>query len=264
MVDGLVAVVCLAEAKHPQALRCAQGLGVLVDSQMDTAADYHLVFSEDSVYLAPTVGSKHGHIMVDFCAGSAAHRRRFGGGKGQLIAKAVGVTRKFQPHVLDATAGLAGDAFVLATLGCQVTLMERSPVAFALVQDGLARARAFAEAEDRELLEIITRMTLLPGDSINYLQGQSEPLVDVIYLDPMFPQRSKKAAVKKEMQAFHRVIGADTDDSELFRAADCKARYRLVVKRPRIAPVISDRAPSLHLDGKAARFDIYTYRSMPR
>ena len=42
--------------------------------------------------------------------------------------------------MLDATAGLGRDAFVLASLGCQVTLIERVPAVAALLENGIERA----------------------------------------------------------------------------------------------------------------------------
>ena len=59
-------------------------------------------------------------ISIDFIRGSLAHRQQFGGGRGQAISKAMGLKSGITPSILDTTAGLAGDAFVLATLGCPI------------------------------------------------------------------------------------------------------------------------------------------------
>ena len=255
-----VDVFCDAPERQPAADHYAQIIGCELNRASD--AGYQLWFGRDEVYLRSAAEKKHGVIRVDFCAGGAAHRRLYGGGKGQMIAKAVGLTAKIKPSVLDATAGLGGDAFVLACLGCQVTMMERSPVAFALLQDGLARARQFAMREDDELAGIISRMHLVPGNSIEWMRQEKDGVVDVIYLDPMFPERQKSAAVKKEMQAFHQVIGQDMDDDQLLAAALSKARFRVVVKRPRHAPPIAGAEVTYTLDGKSSRFDIYALRSI--
>ena len=69
--------------------------------------------------------------------GANAHRSQYGGGS-QLIAKACGVRSKQRPTILDLTGGLCRDAFVLACLGCHVTVIERHPIIHALVNDGLA------------------------------------------------------------------------------------------------------------------------------
>lgn len=262
-MSSSVAVIFEHPTVQQTAAACAAQLQVALN-QPAADALYHLHFTAAGVYLEAADGKKHGRIQVDFCAGGASHRRLYGGGKGQMIAKAVGLASGVKPRVFDATAGLGGDAFVLACLGCDVTMMERSPVAFALLQDGLLRAQAFAAEDDAELADIIRRMRLLPGDSSLYLQAQTDAVADVIYLDPMFPERQKSAAVKKEMQAFHQVIGQDLDDEALLRAALARAGYRVVVKRPRHAPAIEGAKPHYALEGKSSRFDIYVLRSFSR
>lgn len=262
-MSSSVAVFSSSAAVQPAAEICAAQLQVTLNqTTADTA--YHLHFTETCVYLEAADGKKHGRIQVDFCAGGASHRRLYGGGKGQMIAKAVGLAAGVKPRIFDATAGLGGDAFVLACLGCEVRLMERSPVAYALLEDGLLRARTFATAEDAELADIINRMRLLPGNSIAYLQAQEAAFAEVIYLDPMFPERQKSAAVKKEMQAFHQVIGQDLDDEALLQSALSKASHRVVVKRPRHAPAIGSTKPHYTLEGKSSRFDIYVLKSFSR
>ncbi len=65
--------------------------------------------------------------------GAVGHRRKFGGGKGRAIAKAAGLNKGATPTILDGTAGLGRDAFVLASLGCKVQMVERHPVVAALL-----------------------------------------------------------------------------------------------------------------------------------
>src|SRR5690606_31731336 len=148
------------------------------------------------------------------------------------------------PKVLDLPAGLGRDAFVLASLGCAVQLVERSPIVFALLEDGLTRARQFAAEQDQELAQILARMQAYRAQAADYLQGLADD-VDVIYLDPMFPERDKTADVKKEMRAFHSLVGRDEDAGDLLSLALQKARYRVVVKRPRRAPFLADWHPAI-------------------
>src|SRR5690554_7937812 len=103
-------------------------------------------------------------LMVDFTAGRSAHRRRFGGGRGQLIARACGFAQGVTPSVVDATAGLGRDAFVLASLGAPVLMVERVAAIFALLEDGLARALG-----DAETAEVAARMHLAHGDAATEL-----------------------------------------------------------------------------------------------
>jgi 16S rRNA (guanine1516-N2)-methyltransferase len=151
-------------------------------------------------------------VRVDFVEG-AAHRRLYGGGSGQMIAKA-GIAQGVRPRVLDATAGLGKDAFVLASLGCEMSLIERQPLIGALLEDGLARA-----AEDFDVAPIVARMKLLKGNSIEVMRNWEGEPPQVIYLDPMFPHREKTALVKKEMRLFRPLVGDDPDAPALLEAA---------------------------------------------
>lgn len=228
--------------------------------------NFVLLLDEQGLALQPTGKKAPGAIRVDFAQGANAHRRQFGGGKGQLIAKAVGLKSAYRPQIIDATAGLGQDAFVLAALGCGITLLERSPVIFHLLADGLERAKLVI---DSDLQGIVERMQLFQQHGADYLEQLESP-VDVIYLDPMFPERKSKAEVNKSMKALHSLVGADNDAGVLLKKALEKAIYRVVVKRPRKAPALHEQhvelslpAPSLVLEGKSTRYDIYTFKKMP-
>lgn len=188
-------------------------------------------------------------LCVDFLAGKALHRRQFGGGRGQLIAKAVGLKKQAQPTVLDVTAGFGQDAFVLASLGCQVLMLERSDVMAALLQDGLDRLYAADEMSTQQL-------SLLHADAAEYLQ-QLDASPDVIYMDPMYPDTKNTALAKKEMQVLRDLVGDDVDAKALCLQALEKARNRVVVKRPRHGDPLIPRAPDVVFKGQSSRFDVY-------
>ncbi len=196
---------------------------------------------------------QQGDVLVDFVSGAMSYRVKHGGGFGQAVAKACGLSPKVLPSVLDMTAGLGRDGFVLASLGCEVTLVERQPIVHALLVDGLRRAQSSVEVSDTA-----RRISLRRGDA-SELIGQS---FGVVYVDPMFPERKKSAAVKKEMAAFHQLVGADEDADLLLAKAIELATHRVVVKRPKGAPFLAGQKPSQSLTGKSGRFDIYALRSM--
>ncbi|WP_417224990.1 class I SAM-dependent methyltransferase [Amphritea sp.] len=200
-----------------------------------------------------------GPVLADFVSGAVAHRRKFGGGKGQMIAKAVGIKGSVRPQVADVTAGLGRDSFVLATLGCEVQMVERSPIIHALLESGLQQAQ-----RDPDVADIAARMQLVNADSIDWLADQltTECKPQVIYVDPMFPHTDKSALVKKEMRVFRDIVGDDQDSATLLERALALAEYRVVVKRPRKAPTIEGQAPSYQLNGKSSRYDIYTLKSL--
>ncbi|WP_313382655.1 16S rRNA (guanine(1516)-N(2))-methyltransferase RsmJ [Pantoea sp.] len=195
---------------------------------------------------------KLGGIFVDFVSGAMAHRRRFGGGRGEAVAKAVGVKSGYLPDVVDATAGLGRDAFVLAAIGCRVRMLERHPVVAALLDDGLQRG--YQDAEIGGWLR--ERLTLIHAPSAQAL-GDIMPAPDVVYLDPMYPHRQKSAMVKKEMRVFQSLVGADEDADALLEPARRLAKKRIVVKRPDYAPPLAGVATQSAVVTKSHRFDIY-------
>lgn len=242
------------EAFAALATDLAQQYGFHVVADLPNRDDFFLCL--DSQGLSLKQGNQpRTSVKVDFSAGSNAHRLRFGGGLGQDIAKAVGVSGAYQPSVVDATAGLGRDAFVLASLGCTVVAQERHPVVAALLEDGLKRAQ-----QTPDTYAITQRIRFVYGASQTLLTPQTDPAQqpDVVYLDPMFAQEGKQQAqVKKEMQAFRNLIGQDTDADELLAQAYAHARCRVVVKRARKAEPMANKKPSYSLIGKANRFDVY-------
>ena len=190
-------------------------------------------------------------MAVDFGSAGMRHRRR--GGQNEALGRAVGVGKWPSLSVVDGTAGLGRDSFILADLGCRVLMLERSPVVFALLEDGLARAR---RADDPWLREVSARLDLLRMDAVDWLSQPAGEAVDVVYLDPMFPGRRKSARVKKEMWLFQQLLD-DPDQAPVLDLALTRVQRRVVVKRPAKAPALEDRTPSFTIPGKTVRFDVY-------
>lgn len=251
----IIRVDALSEHCQAQADSLAKELSLTTRGK----ADFALQIDAEGLQLQLLTEKKIGALRVDFVQGVLAHRRKFGGGKGQMIAKAVGIQGSILPTILDATAGLGRDAFLLASLGCFVTMIERHPIIFTLLKDGLARGLA-----NIEVAPIIKCMTLLQGNAIELMQNWQYIAPQVIYLDPMFPQRDKTALVKKEMRLFKTLIGADLDTKQLLANALDLASHRVVVKRPRKAVSIEGIDPSYRLEGKSSRYDIYVKKSLTK
>lgn len=257
MSDELPITRIRVEALRPAFAVDAQGWAERLGLSQAGEAEFVLQLADEGLQLVELGPQAPGPVRVDFVEGAVAHRRLYGGGSGQMIAKAVGVQAGIRPRVLDATAGLGRDAFVLATLGCDVTLSERQPIIAALLEDGLARAQ-----HDIEVGPIAARMRLIQGNAIALMRNwQGEP-PQVIYLDPMFPHRDKSALVKKEMRLFRPLVGDDRDAPALLQAALDLATHRVVVKRPRKAPIIEGAKPSYALEGKSSRYDIYPKKAL--
>lgn len=211
-----------------------------------------LELSDGSLQLRKCDDPKFGSIYVDFCSGRSGHRRKYGGGTSEAIARAVGLKKGARPSVLDATAGMGSDAFVLASLGCHVHMIERSPIMAALLEDGLARAKLDVKIGPW----VSQRLSLSFGDSREYFSYLPfKP--DVVYLDPMFPEKGKSALVKKEMQVLKVLIGADNDADALLPVAFKVAKNRVVVKRPMQANYLAGKKPNTSIKSRNYRFDVY-------
>ncbi len=227
----------------------------------DKDAAFELRFDQNCLSLHKHDEPKLDGISVDFVSGAVAHRRKFGGGRGQSIAKAVGLKQGVTPTVVDGTAGLGRDAFVLASLGCKVIMVERHPVVAALLEDGLRRA--YEDAEIGEWMRDL--MSLFHGSSISALADAAQSSgteIDVVYLDPMYPHREKSALVKKEMRVFQTLVGADLDADGLLAPAMALATKRVVVKRPDYAEDLDGVKPSMVIATKKNRFDVYVKSAM--
>jgi len=198
-------------------------------------------------------GSRVGPVFAEFAGGAFGHRRAMPL-RQEALVRAVGY-RGAPIEVVDATAGLGRDAMVLAVAGCRVIAAERHAVTHALLADGLARA-----ARDPALASVIEeRLTLLHADAAGYLASRTTP-PDVVYLDPMFPERTGSTVAKKELRLLGLLAAADEDPNALFAAALVCGAARIVVKRPRRAPPLeAPGAPPVtsRLLGRSSRFDVY-------
>ena len=190
-------------------------------------------------------------LQVDFVTGAVAHRLKFGGGRGQDLAKAMGLRRGKTPQIIDATAGLGRDSFLLASLGASVTLIERSEKMHALLDHGMKQAAR----EGGKFREIIGRMTLLKGDAKDLLPEMSG---EAILIDPMHPPRHNSALVKQELRQVREIVGTDDDAADLVRIALKHASNRVVLKWPAKAdPIEGLKACTHQILGKTTRYDVF-------
>lgn len=202
--------------------------------------------------------SPHNDLVIDFVGGAVGHRFRSEQSKKQALLKAAGFAKSIIPHVVDATAGLGRDAFLMASMGAYVTLIERSPHIHAALQDAMSRAAA----EGGAYAETIARMTLLQGNSIDLLPTLAP---ETILVDPMHPPRGNTALVKKEMRILRDIVGTDDDQTELMKTALACAQKRVVLKWPvHAAPMAGIRAPSHQIIGKNTRYDVFMTVHRPK
>lgn len=150
--------------------------------------------------------------------------------------------------IIDATAGWGRDAAILASFGAEVIMLERHPLMAALLRDALGRQ---SELDKQQL-----KLSLFEGHACSFLANLApEEFPDVIYIDPMHPERSKSALVKKEMQVLQQLMGADAEANQLISMAKERAK-RVVVKWPQKSEPLLPADASIQ--GKTVRFDLYT------
>ena len=190
-------------------------------------------------------------LKCSFIEGPILHRLKYGKGRGQNLAKAVGMKFNKNRNIIDATAGLGYDSFILASLGAKVTLIERSQKMHELLQNGINEGISFGG----EIEKIINRMELLFGDSKDILPKLTP---EVIMIDTMYKERKKTALVKNNMRLVREIVGPDTDYIELLEVALNCAKNRVVLKQPRYAEPIKDIKKCSHqILGKTIRYDIF-------
>ena len=179
------------------------------------------------------------------------HRVTNGRLQHEMLAKAV-KTDQENLKAIDATAGMGEDSLLLAACGYQVTLYEQNPVIAILLKDALRRAK-----KNTVLKDIVSRMQLVEGDSIEHLNKRLDP-VNVIYLDPMFPGRQKSGLINKKLQLIQKLEPPCSEETALFDAAMAAQPSKIIVKRPLKSPYLDERVPSYSLKGKAIRYDCYS------
>jgi 16S rRNA (guanine1516-N2)-methyltransferase len=207
----------------------------------------------DGLALVPVDPNLGKELRIDFVHGTTAYRRQAAGSIRQPLARAIGLRHGLR-SVVDATAGLGRDAFLLACLGCRVRAMERSVVLVRLLADALDRANASGVVE---LVNITRRITLGEGDArlmLPLLADANRP--DVVYIDPMYVPGGSSALAKKEMRILRMLVGDDEDARELLDIALDVAWKRVVVKRHLRADPLEENV-SLVFAGRSVRYDVY-------
>tara|TARA_B100001057_G_scaffold368894_1_gene372489 strand:- start:2726 stop:3511 length:786 start_codon:yes stop_codon:yes gene_type:complete len=223
------------------------------DTILNASADFQFVLDRDRLALLSTRTRQQSPVFVDF-SDRAFKRRLAAGLQGQLLGKALGLKTLRAPNVLDATAGLGTDSFLMANAGCLVTAIERSSAIFALLEDGLRRAVQPGVANEASSW-VASRIEIRREDFL--VADLSDKTYDVVYLDPMFPAFRRKASSRKEMTMLQEIVSEDQCESALLSLALQCAKRRVVVKRNRRSPDLAGAKPTFKLQGSKSRFDVY-------
>ena len=251
MPKNLIAVIAESLTCQTQAKQIALDLNLPLVTTESADFAYFLAVTPERLELRKQGKPRIKPLFVDFLHGKNAYRNTRGKSS-ELISKAIGIKGNKDPKVLDATAGFGGDSYVLANLGCDVIMIERSKIMALLLADGLKRL--FENPAIHKL-----NLKLILADAKDYLAALKEDdRPDVIYLDPMYPNMSKTALSKISMLVLRDIVGDDCDALDILLLALKCANKRVVVKRPRLAPELGGHKPDIVFIGKSSRFDVYT------
>jgi 16S rRNA (guanine1516-N2)-methyltransferase len=183
---------------------------------------------------------KHQELRV--CADFLSAKNQYRQGKAELICKAVGLTQQKSFNIIDATAGLGQDAFILSCYGGKVQMIEQNPLIALSLQQALI-----------QLNKENSLFSLQNGNAIELLKP-----TEVVYLDPMYPHRQKSALSKKAMQIFQKLLKDQPISAHLLlNKARQVAIDRVVVKRPAKGQFLAEQKPNFSYQSKNVRFDIY-------
>ncbi|WP_444996707.1 class I SAM-dependent methyltransferase [Aliikangiella sp. IMCC44359] len=252
-------LVCSPDAneltlKNTQLLAHQLGCEVVDSLALLKAEEAYFQYLDNDLSLSLLLDDKLSDLKFDLVDGEIGFRACRVSKSNEVVAKAIGCKPHYRPKVLDATAGMGRDALVMAMLGCQVLMHERNRAVYLLLNNALQRL-----AQNTNFNSIAERLKLANNNSlttISHITNQAEN-IDVIYLDPMFPERKKSALVKKEMRIFKLLVGEDPDANELLEEALQANVKRVVVKRPKGAPVLAEKNPSHEITAKKFRYDVY-------
>ena len=209
---------------------------------------WHLVLDQDGLWFYPPTRSNLKPYAFSFLQKNLQRRAQQLGHKTPLI-KALGKKDENNLTIIDATAGLGRDAFLLAYRGFQLTLIEQHPLLVAGLRYALMEWNEQQSASNHAWQCLWT-------DSCSWLKRN--PQADIIYIDPMFPERRKSALVKKETQLLQQLNGTSHSEQTLLNCALTTNSDRVVVKRPRLGPYIEHhRRPNYQVVSKTHRFDVY-------
>lgn len=249
MLRDLVAVLAQEPKDNAKAMKLAKELSLPLLNTNSINYPYQLVVTPEKLILKKMQGKQAKAIFVDFLSAKLAYRRK---NQRELLKKAMGSMNPKQSLIVDATAGLGEDAFILASKGYSVLMIERSAILAKLLEDGLTR---FSKEKP---YPTFGSLQLIHADAKTYLPKLAQSIaIDVVYLDPMFPERKKTALPRKEMEILRALIGQDTDAAELLQISLKVARRRVVVKRLCSASPLGELKPLFSISGKINRFDIY-------
>ena len=186
-------------------------------------------------------------IHIDFLKGQMGWRLKRTDHE-TLLKKALG-KKKDNLTILDGTAGFLSDTLIFLALGHKVIACEQSSILFMLLNDAINRAR--------EELIFLKNLDLVNGNAIDIYKNKKN--IDLIYLDPMYPDSKKNTARSGSMNDIKNILEIETIknlEDQIFFDFKKQEFKKIVLKRP-IKSKIIDTNLNYQVKGKSTRFDVY-------
>ena len=190
-------------------------------------------------------------LSVNFMDSALRARKRQFQPRKELLLRALGTNRPL-PRLVDATAGLGRESFLLATYGFEVEAWEKNPYLYVLLS--LAAEQLFAHLG---LAMEQRRLHFRFGDSEKFLLSQAPELHPLVYFDPMFPEGKKSAQVKKNMQVLQQLDLSSADPLASLHRLKAHGLAKIVIKRPRAVPILDTALCSRYYENDTLRFEVY-------
>ncbi|CAL4324844.1 class I SAM-dependent methyltransferase [Buchnera aphidicola] len=189
-------------------------------------------------------------LSINFISGKNNFRRKYNRKK-EILIRAVRIKKQKKIIILDATAGLGKDSFILASFGYKVFMIEKNKIIYNLLKNCLYRT-----FEDSKIGSWVKKnMILFHKNSLNFLKSK-KIIPDVIYLDPMF-LKNRRSSTKKDISILKIILHGKKNTKNLLKKSILFAKKKVVVKRFLKAPHLEKIKPTNIIYGKKYRFDIY-------
>lgn len=236
------------------------------DSQFDleldvSNADLCLSRNERGLLSLEVVGEPAwSPLVVDFLSSNWSFRLERTWNSKETLRSALGVKKGTVLSIVDGTGGLLSDSFLMSEWGHGVMAFEQNKLLAFIAAEACERAKQskpLTTLNEPRCLEV--RCERFEPEFLTQ-QG-----TDVLYLDPMYPEKRKAALNSKEMRIVKICTASDlhwSEDDIAQVILDClgKVNKRIVLKRPSWAPPLSDKVAGLmshSIKGKGTDFCVF-------
>ena len=199
-------------------------------------------------------------LEVDFLSSEWKSRVQRTWTSKELLRDALGAKHGDSFRIIDGTAGLWSDAFLCHIWGHRITAYEQHPL---LAFMGNLAYEKFKNSEPDENEKFGSMQGRFSSFALKelLLESQKEK-IDILYLDPIYPEKKKVALNKKELRMVKKLVGhAILDDPSLVNFVEACVPHvnrRIIVKRPIWSPELKRSSGSVRLvKGKTTRFDVF-------